>query len=177
MRVDGITLCPECAMEVPIQGTPITKDRPALPYYCSMCTKRLRKEEPMETLVGDTIVKTGPDLVEIDCGSGKDGCQHCGPKRKEKIHGRRAEIITKIPGKNTKVKVVDGEHHGKEANCPPERLKPIRATKIADEPPPPEPEPAKAVMRDYGYGMACSNCRATRGECHADSCPHAGRTA
>lgn len=133
-------------------------------------------EETMETVMGDTIVKTAPDLVEIKCGDSKDGCQQCGEKRKDQVRGKRAEVVKKNPGGNTRVKIMEGEKQGEHANCPPERLKPVRAEKIVDEPPPPEPEPAKPEMRNYGYGLACSNCRATKGECHASSCPHAGST-
>lgn len=136
------------------------------------------REETMETVMGDTIVETAPDLVEIKCGDTKDGgCQHCGEKRKYQVSGKRAEVMKKNPGGNTRVKIMEGELKGKTANCPPERLKPVRAEKIVDEPPPPEPEPAKPEMRNYGYGLACSNCRATKGECHASSCPHAGSIA
>lgn len=126
----------------------------------------------METVVGDTIVKTDP-IVEVDCGDKGDGCEYCGEARKEKIHGKRG-VVKKQRGASTEVELSEGELKGETITCPSERVRPVRAEKLEEPPPPPEPEPDPPVIRDYGYGPACRDCRATRGECHGKNCPHDG---
>jgi hypothetical protein len=130
----------------------------------------------MSNHVYDTVVNTEPQEVEIDCGEGKDGCPMCGPKRKEAVKGKRAVVVSK--GKtSTKVRIKEGAIAGKEAHCPPERLKPRRAEKFVEPEPEveEEPPPPPIVVKDFGYGPACGSCHATRGEDHCKGCKYEGQ--
>lgn len=131
------------------------------------------KEKPMDERAETTVVKTDPD-AKINCKDG-GGCNHCGPKRKDKVHGKRAKVISK--GKDsTKVKILEGDLQGEEAHCPPERVEPYHAERWDEPEPEPEPEKPKIVVKDFGYGPACAHCHATRGEDHCKGCMYEGQT-
>lgn len=153
--------------------------------FCSEGTRtgRFRADKPNvsnvprkgeKVNINDTVTKTEPEIVEIDCGDAKSGCPMCGPDRKKKVHGKRAEVVRKAGG-TAKVKIMEGDLAGKDAHCPEERLKPRHAEKYVEPEPEPEPEKPKIVVKDFGYGPACSSCHATRGEDHCKGCKYEGQ--
>ena len=110
-------------------------------------------------------------------------CTMCGPKIKAKMDGKTVEYGKADKHGMTKVTFKDKDGPVTRT-CPDHTIKPYdvpvvdatkegrareereRAEEEAERNKPPMPR-----IVDFGYGRACENCHATKGECHGSKCP------
>jgi hypothetical protein len=118
----------------------------------------------------------GEEEVRIRCNN----CQLCPEARRKATHMSRATCKGRNKDDNDRLDLVitHGKRKGEEQTCPAWQILPIESPKpeVAKPEDPEPPKPMVNPFRDFGYGAACRECRASLGEDHASTCPYEGIT-